>query len=167
LTGRSAFPAPILTLPAPLLSYDKENEAQMRRDLMIWAAQFPRSVTAAIGTKPSGFGFSAGNLLIADEILGFGIWPTDIVFTTGDVLTEVKSEGAATGSSVINIETWVSGAVAVVGTITFAAAGTTATVAWTSSPYTHPAFTIMQLHAPNPADATLSWITGRVNGVPA
>jgi hypothetical protein len=114
-----------------------------------------------------GFGFSSGGVLVDGEILGFGICPGDRVFTTGDPLTTVVSEAAATGSSVFNIQTYIAGVRTTVGTITFGAAASVATVAWTSSPYTLSASTIIELHAPSPADATLSWVTGRVNGVPA
>jgi hypothetical protein len=114
-----------------------------------------------------GFGFSAGGVLIDGEILGFGLFPSDRTFTTGDPSTKVESEAAATGSSVFNVQTYVAGVRTTVGTITFAASAAVGTVAWTSSPYTLPAFTIIELHAPSPADATLSWVTGRVNAVAA
>ena len=112
-----------------------------------------------------GFGFSCGGKLTNSEILGFGIWPVDLIYTTGDPLTKVVAENPATASSVLNLKSWVAGIRTTVGTITFALGGSTGTVAWSSSPYTHPAFEILELSAPASADATLAWITGRVHGV--
>ena len=128
----------------------------------------PRGPATIFATEPAasgGFGFSIGGLPGASEICGFGIIPASRVFTNGDATTYVTAEYPASGSPVFNIQTWIAGVRATVGTITFA--GAVGTVAWSSSPYTLPADTIIELHAPASQDLSLAWITGWVNGAAA
>ncbi len=121
-----------------------------------------------VSAGATGFGFSVGTNLADNEIVGFGQWPANMTFTTGDPKTYVNSEYPATAIAVFNIYKWVGpqpGTRTLEGTITFAAGSYIGVVAWTSSPYTHPVDTILELHAPSPPDLTLSWVTGVVNGV--
>lgn len=139
-------------------------------DARLFATQaYVKQIAGSGGiTGSHGFGFFCGGLPSAAEIIGGGMFPVPMTFTTGDPFTEVASEYPAAGSAVFNINTWVGpqpGTVTQVGTITFSAAGYLGVVAWIGSPYTLPAFTILELQAPNPQDLTLAWITGTINGV--
>lgn len=121
-----------------------------------------------IAAGATGFGFSVGANLGDNEIVGFGQWPANMTFTTGDPKTYVNSEYPATALAVFNLYKWVGpqpGTRTLEGTITFSIGSYIGVVAWVGSPYTHPVDTILELHAPTPPDLTLSWVTGVVNGI--
>jgi hypothetical protein len=118
-------------------------------------------------TEKTGFGFNTSGLFSSNEEIGDGICDSDnnITFPSASRSAEVKSDVAATAMAVMHIYPVVAGVeAAAVATITFAAAGTTGTVAWSPNPYTLPAGTKLRLRAPSPRDATLYGVTGFVPG---
>lgn len=110
-----------------------------------------------------GFGFSNPGLPAANTYLGVGSWPTNIVFATAGPV-EVVAGTAATASAVFTIEVLVSGTWTSIGTLTFAASGTVATLAIIGSPVTVTAGQLLRLVTPVVQDATLADIGGIVNG---
>ncbi len=114
-----------------------------------------------------GLGFNAGGLYLNNENLGSGVFGTDITFTNGDPKTVVEALLPATATAVLTINTidYTTGTITQVGTITFAAGGKIGTVAWSSSPYTLPTGTIINIDAPATADTSLGSITAVLNGV--
>lgn len=113
---------------------------------------------------PDGFGFNVGGLMSVGELLGAGVLDEDISFPSATRPPVVVSQFPATASAVLNIKALIAGVETQVGTITFAAGGTTGVVAWSPSPYTLPSGTPLRLYAPSPRDITLSMITGLVPG---
>jgi len=111
----------------------------------------------------TGFGWYNEGVYANNEFLGETVWPHDVVFTDGDADTIVTAGPgfAATATAVYRLTL---ADLTQVGTITFAAAALTGTVAWDASPYTHPAGAQLLLYSPLVADATLGNVTGRITG---
>jgi hypothetical protein len=112
---------------------------------------------------PDNFGFNIGGLMTAGEYLGSAVYDDDVLFPSVLKPPVVVSEFPATASAVFNIKSRTGAVETQRGTITFAAGGTTGTVAW-SGVYTLPAGDRIKLYGPTPKDTTLSMITGLVPG---
>lgn len=123
------------------------------------------AAAAAAGSTSHGFGFSIIGRPTSGEIIGVGVWPGQMTFTSADPGDVVTSQIAATGSAVFQMQAIVSGVFTQVGTITFSAGDTTGAVAWGSGSYQLAANAQLRLVAPAAADATLANISGKVIGV--
>ncbi len=106
-----------LNLPAPALSYDRENEAQMRRELIRWSGSFPGAITNLAlafpaqftvqgspligpGTITVAWAVEAANLVLAGPASGAAAAPTfralvaaDLPLATGSAFGAVKPDG--------------------------------------------------------------------------
>lgn len=123
----------------------------------------PAQTGGASGAQPftpHGFGFFIGGLMLANELLGGVVFQKNMIFGT-DSPYLINSEIPATADAVFNILT-APGVQA--GTITFSAGTTTGVLAWASPPFSLSAGTQLRVRAPDPADATLSYISGNITG---
>ncbi len=115
----------------------------------------------ARGKGAIGFGFFAEGLLLDHELLGSAVFGVNVTFSDGAEGTAVTCLLAATSDAEFTL---VDNTMVTVGTITFLAGETTATVAWVGGEYTLLAGTPLRLYAPTPADPTLADISGTVIG---
>jgi hypothetical protein len=121
------------------------------------------AAVAAAAAANHGFGFSVQGRPAAGQILGPGLWTSNITFQTGGAAS-IIAQVAATSSAVFNIQTLISGVYTTIGTITFAAGGTVGALAWIASPETVPTGQPLQVVCPASQDATLANIVGVVDG---
>lgn len=122
--------------------------------------------SVARNKSPIGFGFFIEGLMTDHELIGAVVFGSDVTFTDGASGTIVSAMGPAGASAALTLVVN-NPAATTVGTITFAAGGTTGVVAWTAGEYTLPAGTQMQLYAPTPADVSLSDVAGTIIGARA
>jgi hypothetical protein len=113
---------------------------------------------------PDGFGFFVGGLMTDGELLGGGIFDTDISFPSLVRDATVKSEFPATNDADLTVTAIIAGVETQIGTIGFDAGGTDGTPVWVSNPYLIPAGTPIRLYAPSPRDVSLSMITALIPG---
>lgn len=116
-------------------------------------------------TVKHGFGFFIGGLMKDNELLGGVVLPEAISFSTGEFAT-VKSMIPATALAVFKIVVTTAGVPTQVGTITFVAGAMIGAVAWSPNPFVNAVGDFLQLYAPSPKDATLSFVSGTVAGGP-
>lgn len=124
----------------------------------------PSWITPSSGPSGThGFGFSIPGKPPANTVIGYGSWPSNITFaSTGPI--EMIAEVAATASTVFTIEVLISGTWTSIGTLTFAASGTSATLSITGSPVTITAGQLLRIVTPVTQDSTLANVGGMVNG---
>jgi hypothetical protein len=120
---------------------------------------------AAKAAVVHGFGFSISGRPGAGQIIGIASFPYQMTFTSGDPGDVVIATVAATSTAEFDVQTQVGGVWTTMGTLIFAAAGTTAPVAFTGGAFVLPAGQQFRLVAPASQDATLADISGRVVGV--
>lgn len=109
----------------------------------------------------AGFTFNVNGLPGANEKVGQGAWSKTLTFHNDDPNNVVVANIGASGTPsfhMVNANT-----LAVLGQIQFVVPKV-GEVLWLSDPYIHPAGVPMALYCPNPADATLAQISGRVVG---
>lgn len=119
--------------------------------------------TAGGPAAKHGFGFFIGGLMLDNELLGGVVLPEAISFKNGEFANVVSLIPAA-ATAVFRIVVTDAGVPTQVGTITFAAASMTGVVAWSPNPFVNKAGDFLQLYAPSPKDATLSFVSGTVAG---
>lgn len=110
--------------------------------------------------SPAGFGFFAGGLLLAGELLGTAVFNHDVSFESADPADAVHALVAPTSTAVFSMKVGLT----TVGTITFAGGSTVGVVAWTGGLYVLLTGVALSLYAPASADATLASVSGIVSG---
>jgi hypothetical protein len=119
-------------------------------------------VIAGGGSVIDGIGFNTTGLFKSAEVLGAGRFSHNVAFPSTLQTSYVTAKFAPAADAVLNFQV----AGVTVGTITFGAGLTTGVIAWGGG-YTLTAGTIITLVAPSPADASLSGLTGTIQGDPA
>lgn len=120
---------------------------------------------AAQGSARHGFGFSITGRPGNGQVIGIGVWPKAMTFTSAAAGDSVVATVGAHAMAVFNMQALVMGVFTTVGTITFAANGTVGAVAWTGGQYLLAANAQLKLIAPSPQDAALADISGTVIGI--
>lgn len=129
------------------------------------AIAYTNAQIALVAAPPVGIGFFIGGLMLDNELLGCVLFSHNITFSSGDAKSIVEAQVPATADAVFNLVTIaLDGTQTHVGTITMPAGQYIGTVAWDSSPFTLPPGLIIAMLAPSPADATLAFVTGSLNG---
>lgn len=117
--------------------------------------------SAAAAPVLHGIGFFIGGIMLADELLGGVTFTKDFTVTSGNPFA-INSLVPAAANAVLHFVTGFPDTV--VGQIAFAAASTTGVLTFSADPYTLPAGTQLRLRSPNPADATLAYVSGTIQG---
>lgn len=107
-----------------------------------------------------GIGFQAAGLLTINELLGQASCPSNMSFVNSDPLTNVTAQVPPTSTAVMNLN--VNNVLA--ATITFSPGVQAGVVNWLSSPYNIAAGAIIMIYGPSPADTTLAYVVGTING---
>jgi hypothetical protein len=113
--------------------------------------------------RTAGFGFYAGGLLKAGELLGTAVYSRNVTWLSGVAGDAVTSLLPAHAPAVFTMVAVVGGSPTTVGTITFAAGSMVGVVAWTSG-FVLVAGAPLKLYAPAAADSTLADISGVIVG---
>jgi hypothetical protein len=113
------------------------------------------------GPTEHGIGFFIGGLMTADELLGGVVFSNPMRFSNSakkSVVSQVQATAIATFSFVTGFPD------TVVGTIVFGAGSSVGTVTWSPNPFNLPAGQQVRLRSPNPADLTLAYVSGTIDG---
>ncbi len=108
----------------------------------------------------AGFTFSVTGIPSSNLFVGQGSWSKNLSFQSDDPNNSVVALIPATGTPSFRI---LNSSLVELGTIQFTAT-TKGIVTWLANPYIHPAGALMLLYCPDPADATLGNVSGRVAG---
>lgn len=110
-------------------------------------------------TAVRGFGFFAGGLLLANELLGTAVFSVNVLFESNDGVSVVTPLVAPTASATFNMRVGLS----TVGTILIHTNGSS-DITWIGGRYELTAGSPLSLYAPSPADATLASVSGTISG---
>jgi hypothetical protein len=124
---------------------------------------FINTLRRKIGGAPAkhGFGFFIGGTMTADELLGGVVFTNNMRFANSNkiqILSQVQAEAAATFHLVTGFPDTVA------GTILFPAGSTIGTLTWSPDPFLLTAGTQLRLRSPTPADVSLAYVSGTVEG---
>lgn len=107
----------------------------------------------------TGFGFFAGGLLAAGELLGIATFTHPVKFPSTDFISTVSVLTAPTSTATFNIKQGVD----IVGTIVVHTDGSTA-ITWIGGSYTLAQAAQLSLYAPAIHDPTLASVNGIISG---
>lgn len=113
------------------------------------------------GPTPHGLGFFIGGTMLDDELLGGVVFTNDMKFYDSDpaqILAQVQAQASATFHFVTGTPD------VVVGSIVFGAGSKTGALTWTTNPFVLSAGTQLRLRSPNPADVSLAYVSGTIQG---